>query len=315
MPFAARLPLRRLRRAGFGRAGQPLIHRKAQNRTLADSRRIGFINRRRPVPGSSLHSQYLHSMHHYSNARAGALTSHRTDAARQRSPLASVTDAGLWQALLGGERLSAGELQALAAVAQIEPMAAGQEVLSRANFATTLVALQRGDVAMGFRSADGAFHTERIVRGPAWLDLSSAWLGEAHVMDAQALGPCWLLVLPQHALALRLAQWPGLALRLIDGLAREVQSLAHNTHELMHKDAPARLAQWLRQRSEPLADLPGQAVVHLRERKRDVASQLAITPETLSRLMRSFNRQGVIEVRGYELRVLDTGALARLAQG
>jgi CRP-like cAMP-binding protein len=55
-------------------------------------------------------------------------------------------------------------------------------------------------------------------------------------------------------------------------------------------------------------------MVRLHERKRDVASQLAITPETLSRLMRSFSRQGVIEVSGYNVRVLDPPALARLAQ-
>ena len=264
-------------------------------------------------------------MDHLSNARAGALTTHdsaavrlprrATDAARQRSAAGGAADAGLWQALLGGDRLSDAELQALACVAQSQPVASGQEVLSRADFATTLVALQRGDVALGLRGADGAFHTERIVRGPAWLDLSSAWLGEAHVMDAQALGPAWLLVLPQDALAAQLAGHPGLAQRLIEGLAREVQALASNTHELMHKDAPARLAQWLRQRCEPVAGAAGQALVRLRERKRDVASQLAITPETLSRLMRSFNRQGVIEVSGYDVRVLDTGALARLAQG
>jgi CRP-like cAMP-binding protein len=45
-----------------------------------------------------------------------------------------------------------------------------------------------------------------------------------------------------------------------------------------------------------------------------VASQLAITPETLSRLMRSFSRQGVIEVSGYSVRVIDPTALGRLAQ-
>jgi len=87
-----------------------------------------------------------------------------------------------------------------------------------------------------------------------------------------------------------------------------------NTHELMHKDAPSRLAQWLSQRCQPVDGHSGQGVVKLSERKRDVASQLAITPETLSRLMRSFTRQGVIEVSGYLVRVLDTAALGRMAE-
>ena len=39
---------------------------------------------------------------------------------------------------------------------------------------------------MGFRTADGTFRTERIVRGPDWLDLSSAWLDGPHAMDAKA---------------------------------------------------------------------------------------------------------------------------------
>jgi transposase len=57
-----------------------------------------------------------------------------------------------------------------------------------------------------------------------------------------------------------------------------------------------------------------QAVVRLHERKRDIASQLAITPETLLRPMHSFARRGVIEVSGYLVRELDTTALGKLAQ-
>lgn len=235
---------------------------------------------------------------------------------RSRSIVAPVAvDAALWCALLGGPPLDADEVSALGSIAQSCAVAPGQSVLSRSSLATTLVALRCGEVALGFRTADGTFRTERIVRGPAWLDLSSAWLGEPHAMDAQALCAAGVIELPRDALQARLAQWPDLALRVMQCLAREVQALAVNTHELMHKDAPARLAQWLHQRCEPLADVDGQAMVRLHERKRDVASQLAITPETLSRLMRSFSRQGVIEVSGYSVRVLDPAALRRLAQG
>lgn len=223
-------------------------------------------------------------------------------------------DDSLWSALAGTPALSDAEVEALAGIAQVRHVAAGQGVFSRSHTASTLVGLRSGEVALGFRTADGTFRTERIVRGPAWLDLSSAWLDEAHAMDAQALGSATVVEWPREALQQRLAKHPGLAQRVIVGLAREVQALAVNTHELMHKDAPARLAQWLHQRCEPLAGAAGQAIVKLHERKRDVASQLAITPETLSRLMRSFSRQGVIEVSGYNVRVLDPVALGRLAQ-
>ncbi len=223
----------------------------------------------------------------------------------------------MWNILLGGSGLSVEEVDALARIAQVHSVTAGQSVFNRTGAATTLVALRSGEVALGFRTSDGVFRTERIVRGPAWLDPGSAWLAEPRALDAQALGAASVVELPRDLLQARLAEHPDLAHRLIQALAREVQTLTVNTHELMHKDAPARLAQWLFQRCEPLegvAGAAGQAVVKLHERKRDVASQLAITPETLSRLMRSFTRQGVIEVSGYNVRVIDPPALERLAQ-
>lgn len=242
-----------------------------------------------------------------------ALDADTTPRARQ-APLA---DAPLWNALLVGAALSAEEVDELGRIALVHTVAAGQAVFSRSGVATTLVAVRSGEVALGFRTADGVFRTERIVRGPAWLDAGAAWLAAPRAMDAQALGAASVVELPCDLLEARLADHPDLAHRLIQALAREVQALTVNTHELMHKDAPARLAQWLFQRCEPLDGVDGatgQAMVKLHERKRDVASQLAITPETLSRLMRSFTRQGVIEVRGYNVRVIDPAALGRLAQ-
>jgi CRP-like cAMP-binding protein len=230
------------------------------------------------------------------------------------APSMSLADAALWNGLLGAPPLAADELASLGALARPRHVAAGQSVLCRSTAASTLVALRSGEVALGFRTADGVLRTERIVRGPAWLDLSSAWLSGPHAMDGQAMGPANLVELPCELLDARLAEHPGLARRLIQRLAREVQALAVNTHELMHKDAPARLAQWLHQRCVPLPGGHGQAIVRLSDRKRDVASQLAITPETLSRLMRSFSRQGLIEVAGYNVRVIDPEGLARLGQ-
>ena len=220
----------------------------------------------------------------------------------------------LWGGLLGAPALGGEELATLAQLASLRHVAAGQSVTSRTCTARMLVALRSGEVALGLRTADGVFRTERIVHGPAWLDLSSAWLAGPHAMDGQAVGPATVVELPCDALEARLAAHPGLAQRLIQGLAREVQALAVNTHELMHKGAPGRLAQWLHQRSVPLPGGSGQAMVTLADRKRDVASQLAITPETLSRLMRSFSRQGLIEVAGYNVRVIDPDGLARVAQ-
>jgi CRP-like cAMP-binding protein len=228
---------------------------------------------------------------------------------------ARAPDSGTWQGAFGAPPLPAAEQAALAAIARTRVVAAGEMVFEHREVASALVLVESGDVALGWRGADEVFHVERPVRGPAWLDQSSAWLRQPHAQDARANTEAVIVELPREAVQAQLERLPALARHLVDSLAREVQTLTMNTHELMHKDAPARFAAWLSQRLE-LDDGNGQrAMVRLTERKRDIASQLAITPETLSRLMRSLTQSGVISVAGYTVQVLDTAALREIAVG
>lgn len=228
-----------------------------------------------------------------------------------------------WQGLFGAQGPNTTELAALSSVARLRTVAAGGSVFDHGHPATALVLAASGDVALGWRGSDGVFHIERPVRGPAWLDQSAAWLEQPHAMDARATGDVLIAELPCAAVRALLERHPGLARHLLASLAREVHGLTMNTHELMHKDAPARFAAWLLLRLP--ASSAGSAgstasggsaapLLRLGERKRDIASQLAITPETLSRLMRSLSRQGLISVAGYSVQVLDVAGLQRLAE-
>jgi CRP-like cAMP-binding protein len=214
---------------------------------------------------------------------------------------------------LFGTPLPRADCDALEALAQLRGVAAGQTVFTHGERSRALVVLLGGDVAMGLATPGGTMRTERLVHGPAWLDASSAWLDRAYVLDAVALTSVQVAELARAPLQALLDRRPQLAQRLLVSLACEVRRLTVHAHELMHKDAPARLATWLCERCQPGNGASNQVVVRLAERKSDIASQLGMTPETMSRLMRALSDQRLIEVEGYTVQVLDLRGLRRLA--
>lgn len=221
--------------------------------------------------------------------------------------------AAFWTAVFGAPSLPTEIATQLQEIAQVRALPAGSLLVSSREAARDLCLVARGDAALGSASADGGFHPERSVQGPGWLDASSAWLGGTPAQDAVALSEVVLVTLPRADVQATMLRHPELARRLMMALARQVQSLTLATHDLMHKDAEGRFAAWLLQRCSGEADRDGVVTVALSERKRDIASQLAITPETLSRLLRQLSRKGLISVAGYTVKVFDLPALRALA--
>lgn len=225
-------------------------------------------------------------------------------------------DAGLpWNTLLGPPALSAQECAGLDRLASLRTVAAGDRVFAHGDAAPALVALLSGDVAMGRGAPGAAMRTERLLHAPAWLDVGSAWLAGAHSLDALALTPVQVVELAGGPMQALLEAQPRLAARLLAALAGEVRRLTAQVHALTRQDAPARLAGWLHERCVATDARADRCVLRLAERKSDIASQLGMTPETLSRLMRALSDQRVIEVDGYTVAVLDVPALRRLAGG
>jgi CRP-like cAMP-binding protein len=213
--------------------------------------------------------------------------------------------------LLAGHNGHEADLEDLALVRRV---AAGRMVFARDERARCAVLLAQGRVALGIEHAGARFEVERTVQAPAWVDLASVWLGGSRALDARAITDSVVVDLPLAPLRQHLAQQPAAALRVIESLSRALHDLAAQTSGLMHSSAAARLARWLRDHAAAAGGEPGHSIVRLNERKRDLASQLAIAPETLSRLLRRFAHEGVIDVAGYSLRILDREALEGLSR-
>lgn len=220
----------------------------------------------------------------------------------------------LVQAALAPVRVPREAAHALAALATEHALPPNTPVFQRRDAAEQLWLVASGQVALGTLNDGRLTQQTRLAEPGQWLDAASALLHGGHIEDAVTKGETLLWAFPVERLLSCVAAHPTLALGLMAVLATRVRDLTEGTLGLMQKDAEARCATWLLQHAEMRRDAgQGGAIVEMRERKRAIASQLAITPETFSRVLRHLSDKGLIEVRGYTVRILDVEQLDRIA--
>jgi CRP-like cAMP-binding protein len=240
---------------------------------------------------------------------------HPTGAALNGRGIPLDARAALLQASVAPARVTREAAQALAQQAREQALDGGRVVFRREEPARALWLVVSGQVALGTLREGRLAQQTRLVEPGQWLDAASAWLDGQPLEDAVTQGPALLWSFDVEAVRECCIDHPCLAEALIRLLAARVRSLTEGTLGLMLKDAEARCATWLLEHAEvkPGSDGSKTALVALRERKRAIASQLAVTPETFSRVLRQLRDRQVIDVAGYTVKVLDVDALRRAA--
>jgi len=212
--------------------------------------------------------------------------------------------------------LSADAARSLAAHAVERVLPAGAAVFSRAEPAAGLWLVLEGRVVVGLRCG-GELQQRRSVQAGAWLDVASALLQGGYLEDAQAQVPSRVCLLPLPAVLQAARHHACVMPAIATGMAGELAALLDVARGLMTKDVLARCATWLLDHAQ--FDAPNGAArtgsLQLQQRKRAVAQELGTTAETFSRTLAQLGRNGLIEMQGYAIRLLDVPALRRLADG
>jgi CRP/FNR family transcriptional regulator len=98
---------------------------------------------------------------------------------------------------------------------------------------------------------------------------------------------------------------------MMAGMAKWVRELVGLLEDIVLRDATARLARHLIQSDATR----GRGEFTLPMRKRDLASHLNLTSETLSRTLRRLSELGLIETHDRQLRILELAKLQEIADG
>jgi CRP-like cAMP-binding protein len=176
--------------------------------------------------------------------------------------------------------------------------------------------IESGRVALGIALAtDDAEkvleHQLGVVEGPGWLEVNTAVLDLPSAVDAVAETDVRLRRVPLQQFRASLSGNSQGALAVLTDIARAYRRQTDLAVSRLAKDAEARCAEWLLQHAE--SSDKGVCSVRLQQRKRLIAAQLGIAPETLSRVLRHLRERSLISGSGRIVNLVDPGGLRTLA--
>lgn len=135
--------------------------------------------------------------------------------------------------------------------------------------------------------------------------------GKNFPASAEALLKSHLLFFPREAFVNLISSNPSLSLNMLAMMSMRLRQFTVQVENLSLKEVPGRLASYLlvlarEQKSESRVSLPVS--------KSQLASLLGTIPETLSRILSKMNGQGLIQVDGASIELLDAAGLVSLAE-
>lgn len=187
----------------------------------------------------------------------------------------------------------------------------GTILLRRAERPESVVLVESGQIALGLSDGENMTHLMGSVEGPFWLEASAAILGRPSLVDAVAQTRVKLRRLPVPVFRNWLAGLPESAQNLLRDVAVAHWQQSELAVSRLAKDAEARCAEWLLRNAQTSAQ--GSVAVMLQQRKRQIAAQLGIAPETLSRVLRHLRERSLISGSGRVVHLVDPRGLRSLA--
>ncbi len=177
-----------------------------------------------------------------------------------------------------------------------------------------LLVVHRGRIAMRHLTADGREQVVRVLEEGDVVGEAAFVTGERPDHEAVAISDSQLCTLDHADLVELVRRHPRIAVRMLQSVTERLVRAERMLAAFTTTDVGTRLAAWLL--DQPSVDDAGHRIVVLPMAKKDIASFLGTTPETLSRRLAELARERVIRLAGRrEIVLLDRPNLEARAAG
>ena len=207
--------------------------------------------------------------------------------------------------------LSADDQRRVAGLARPTHLAAGEAAYSADDDLSRLMVLHTGRLKVFRLSADGSEQIVRVLGPGDFVGETSVFTGQRPDDYATALDESQLCVFRHDDLTALVTAHPQIGLRMLATLSERLSDTEHRLHALSSRDVESRLAGYLL--GLPTTWRGSVATVTLPLAKKDVASLLDTSPESLSRALKSIAGQGLIVIgAGRSISITEPGRLQGL---
>ena len=191
---------------------------------------------------------------------------------------------------------------------ELRRLPARETLYAQGEPATAMFVLLEGSMKLSRRTGGAKEHVVRLVRPGEVLAESALFSGGDYVATAVALEESRLLAVDAQRLAVQLRRDPHLAWNVLQRIGKRIEELQTQTELLATHTAEQKVAAYLMNRYRAVS--PEDAVIASSCRRSDLASLLALAPETLCRVITEFKRRGWIRSENGSVVVLNAKALA-----
>lgn len=191
-------------------------------------------------------------------------------------------------------KLSAEEQERVAGLARPTRVPAGGIVWSAADDRAQLMVVHVGRLKVSRVSPDGSEQLVRVLGPGEFTGETAVFTGQRPDDRGTALEDCQLCVFRHDDLEALIRRHPDIGLRMLAAVSERLVDTERRLNSLASRDVEVRLADYLL--GLPSTWQGGMATVTLPLAKKDVASLLDTSPESLSRALTSLAAQGLIVV-------------------
>ena len=205
-------------------------------------------------------------------------------------------------------------LTEVAAIAGRRLFTKGETLFAEGEPANGFYLLASGGMKLCKVSPDGREKVLHFVH-PGETFAEAAFFGDGrYPAEARAIEKGEALFFPRESFMGLLERNPRFSLNLIVSLSLLLRRFARQIEELSFAEVPARLAAYLCELIDRKSmTFQGKTYLELEMKKGELASRLGTVSETLSRTLRKFREEGIIDVEGSRVIVYDLKRLKDLA--